>query len=304
MAVGIFDGVHKGHICIIKALIKRARDTRKKSLILTFYPHPSSILHPERSTPLLISLKHRIKLLKDLGIDLVIPVEFTRSFARLRPEIFITDLLLKKLCMKEILVGDNFIFGRRGSGDIRFLRTLSKRYGFKLRKIRLLKVALSSAGGKRRVISSTYIRSLIIRGKLREASRLLGRPVSILGTVKSGKKRGRILGYPTANVDPHHEAIPPSGVYAVYIKLAKKRYRGILNIGSRPTFYSVDYPPEPTIEVHIFNFDKDIYGKDLEIIFAKRIRPEKIFSDKEGLINRIRLDEKAAKKIFRSALYK
>lgn len=292
VTIGIFDGIHRGHIYIIKSLIKRAKRLHRKSLILTFYPHPSSILHPRKPCPLLISLKHRIRLLKDLRVDVVVLVEFTKYFAKMRPEVFIRDILQKRLNMKEMLVGDNFTFGYRGKGDIKLLKDLSKKYDFRLKRVNLLKI-------DKRIISSTYIRSLIIKGRLKRASRLLARPVSILGTVKKGIKRGRILGFPTANIDPHHEAIPPSGVYAVYVLLDNKEYKGILNIGFRPTFHPKGYPPEPTIEVHIFNFNKNIYGRDLEIIFVKRLRPEKRFEDRESLRRRISLDEKAAIKIFR-----
>lgn len=294
VAVGIFDGIHRGHVHIIKALIKRARRLGKKSVVLTFYPHPFLMLHPKRLVPLLISLKHRIRLLRDLGVDIVVLVKFTKAFSRVSPEAFVKRILLKKLGMKEMLVADNFTFGRQGSGDIRLLERLSKDRGFALMKIDLLRA-------KGKIVSSTYIRSLIMGGRLNEASRLLGRPVSILGTVKKGTKRGRILGFRTANIDPHHEAIPPSGVYAVYVRLKDRRYRGILNIGFRPTFHPLHYSPEPTIEVHIFNFNRDIYKRDLEIIFVKRLRPEKRFSDKEALIRRIRSDKRATAKIFKRA---
>ena len=143
-------------------------------------------------------------------------------------------------------------------------------------------------------ISSTRVRKLIIKGEIAKASKLLGRAVSILGTVKKGAKRGRILGYPTANIDPHHETIPPSGVYAVLARFNRKTFGGILNIGRRPTFYEYS---EPTIEAHVFNFKKSIYNKDLEIEFVEKIRDEKRFPDRAGLIGQIRLDEKRAKKI-------
>ncbi len=297
VAVGVFDGIHIGHQSLIKALVKRAKTLKAQSLVLTFYPHPSLVLHPKRPTPLLISLEHRLRLLEEMGIDIAVIVRFTRAFSEIKPQRFLRDILIKRLGMVEMLVGDNFIFGKGGGGNIRFLKRLSGVYGFKLRKRSLLRV-------NERTISSTFIRSLIIKGRLKEASGLLGRPVSILGTVKRGTERGRILGFPTANIDPHHEAIPPSGVYAVYVILGKKRYNGILNIGFRPTFHSKRYTqyairntPEPTIEVHIFDFNRDIYSRGLEIIFKKRIRPERRFKAKECLIKRIILDIKAAKKV-------
>lgn len=290
LAIGIFDGIHKGHRRIIKKLVERSRRAKKKSLILTFYPHPSSVLSCDMSAPLLISLEHRLRLLERMGIDIAVVVKFTSGFSRMKPEKFVRDLLLKKLCMSEMVLGEDFVFGHRSSGTLKLLEELSGKYGFKLTRVSLLK------RGKK-IVSSTNIRFLITRGKLREASQLLGRPVSILGTVKKGARRGRLLGYPTANIDPHHEAIPPSGVYAVYIYFRGKRYRGLLNIGFRPTFHIEGYPPEPTIEAHMFNFHNMIYGKELEIFFVKRLRGEKRFASNEALKKRIGLDERAARRI-------
>ncbi len=290
LAIGIFDGIHKGHKRIIKKLVARSHRAKKKSLILTFYPHPASVLSYASSTPLLISLEHRLRLFERMGIDIAVVVKFTSGFSRMKPERFVKDFLLKKLRMSEMVVGDDFVFGHRSSGTLGLLEKLSRRYGFKLTRVSLLK-------RRRKIVSSTYIRSLITHGKLREASQLLGRPVSILGTVKRGTRRGRLLGYPTANIDPHHEAIPPSGVYAVYIYFRGKRYKGLLNIGFRPTFHDEGYPPEPTIEAHMFNFHNMIYGKELEIFFVKKLRKEKRFASKEALKKRIGLDERAARRI-------
>jgi len=295
VAIGIFDGIHKGHRRIIDRLVGRAKATKRKSLILTFYPHPASVLISRKPAPLLVSLKHRLRLFEDLGIDIAVVVKFTENFSGTGAERFVRDILQKRLGMKEMVVGDNFVLGSKRAGNVKLLKRLSEEYGFTLTRVKLLK-------SNRRVISSTYIRALIIRGRLAKASGLLGRPVSILGSVKRGTKRGRLLGYPTANIDPHHEAIPPSGVYAVYINYRGKRYKGILNIGIRPTFQSIEsalyakhYPPEPTIEVHILNFNKDIYSKDIEIMFVKRLRSEKRFEDKQALIKKIKLDEKRAR---------
>ncbi|MFH1752665.1 MAG: riboflavin biosynthesis protein RibF [Candidatus Omnitrophota bacterium] len=295
VTLGIFDGVHTGHAKIVGSLVKRAKKLGKKSVILTFHPHPSAILHPKRAVLLLTSLDHRLRLLEKQGVDVAVLLKFSERFSKTEPETFVKDFLLKRLGMVEIFAGRNFVFGRDRKGGMKLLNGLSVKYGFKVRRKRLLRK-------RERAISSTHIRSLIIRGKLHEAARLLGRPVSILGTVREGSKRGRILGYPTANIDPHHEAVPPSGVYVIRAKLVRayRCYNGILNIGVRPTFGPADsplYPPEPTIEAHLFNFNRDIYGKDIEIIFVKRLRPEKRFADKEGLKRRIYLDEKQARRI-------
>ncbi|MEE8359718.1 MAG: riboflavin biosynthesis protein RibF, partial [Candidatus Omnitrophota bacterium] len=274
VTLGIFDGVHKGHAHIIRSLVKRAKKLGKKSIILTFHPHPSAILHPKTAVPLLTSLDHRLKLLEKHGVDIVVLLRFNERFSKTAPEAFIKNFLLDRLRMAEIFVGRNFVFGRNRKGGTKLLNTLSTKYGFRVRRKRLLRK-------RDRAISSTHVRNLILKGKLHEAARLLGRPVSILGTVKEGTKRGRILGYPTANIDPHHEAVPSSGVYVIRAKLARSNrwYGGILNIGVRPTFnpirytlYAIRYPPEPTIEAHLFKFNCNIYGKDIEIIFIKRLR--------------------------------
>ncbi|OGW53701.1 MAG: riboflavin biosynthesis protein RibF [Nitrospirae bacterium RBG_13_43_8] len=199
--------------------------------------------------------------------------------------------VLAKIRIDEIIVGKNFFFGRNKKGSLKDLKKYSGIYGYRVSVTENVK----SYG---RIISSTWIRSLILKGDLEKASRLLLRPVTVLGTVIEGRKRGRIIGYATANIDPHHEVIPPSGVYVVKIKLDNKLYKGILNIGIRPTFdENVSGNIEPTIEVHIFDFNKYIYGKDLEIIFLKKIRNEKKFRDLFHLRKQIEKDEKEAKLI-------
>ncbi|MDI6606783.1 MAG: riboflavin kinase, partial [Candidatus Omnitrophota bacterium] len=181
-------------------------------------------------------------------------------------------------------------FGRGAGGDCRLLNKFSRIYIFKLKTF---KVVTSKA----RTISSTYIRKLIKEGNLREAERLLGRPVSVLGTVKRGNLLARSLGFPTANIDPHHEVIPPSGVYAVRIVFQKNKFNGVCNIGSRPTFNSSS-PDERHIEVYIIGFSKNIYGKDLEIHFLKKIRPERKFASCTDLANQIKKDILSAEKVF------
>lgn len=286
ITIGIFDGVHRGHKKIISALVKRAKKIKGTSIVITIYPHPAKLLHPKTAPPLLISLNHRIRLIEELGVDVLLMLKFTKYFSNLTAEDFIEKILVEKIGIKEIIIGSDFVFGKDKLGNTPFLKEARKKHGFKVTKIRILK----SSGS---LISSTRIRKLVTSGKLAKASNLLERPVSILGTVKKGAKRGRILGYPTANIDPHHEAIPPSGVYAVSVKFKEKIFGGVLNIGRRPTFYK---DSEPTIEVHIFNFKKSIYNEDLEIEFVKKIRNEVKFPSRAKLIAQIRLDEFIAKK--------
>jgi len=287
VAVGVFDGVHLGHKKIIRRLVKKAKRVNGTSLVITFDPHPDKVLHPVKYVPLLISLKHRLRLFKELGVDRVLVLKFTKTFSGLRAGDFVKRVLVDKIGAKELLIGKGFVLGKGKSGGRRRLRRLASKYGFKISYIRMHRISNLP-------ISSTRIRRLIIKGRLAQAANLLGRRVGVLGTVKPGAKLGRVLGYPTCNIDPHHEAIPPSGVYAVLARHKNKTYGGVLNIGRRPTFYKRS---DPTIEVHIFNFRKSIYNQDLEIEFIKRIRNEKKFPSNAALINQIKLDEKKSRKL-------
>lgn len=291
ITIGIFDGVHKGHQEIIKRAVKRARKAHYKSVVLTFYPHPARLLNKRETPALLISLKHRLSLMECLGADICVVINFNKRFSRFTAQEFVEKILVKKMNVKSIFIGQDFLFGRNAAGNVHLVKEMAKVYRFEV-------VVVKDVYHKGFKISSTYIRRLIEKGNLKKASRLLSRPVSILGTVVRGSSRGRLLGYPTANINPHHEAIPPTGVYAVVVKFKHCQYRGILNIGLRPTFKSNNKKTEPTIEVHIFNFNKNIYGQDLEIAFVERIRDERKFARKEDLIKQLKIDETKARNIF------
>lgn len=279
-AIGIFDGVHLGHQKIFKRLIKEAARSKTKSAVITFHPHPREVLNPATKVPLLTSLKHRLKLISNFGIDFSIVIRFTKSLSRMRADDFIKKVIVSKFAVGTLIVGKNFLFGSDRKGSFSTLEGMSRPYGFRV-------IGVTPVKMKGTYISSTRIRKAIEKGDLKNASVMLGRPVTILGTVIRGRSLGRLLGFPTANISPHHEAIPPSGVYAANVRLHKRLYRGILNIGTRPTF-STDR--EPTIELHIFNFRKNIYGEDVEIIFRKKIRNEKRFSSVEGLRRQVMKD--------------
>ncbi|MBU1148080.1 MAG: bifunctional riboflavin kinase/FAD synthetase [Candidatus Omnitrophica bacterium] len=277
-SIGIFDGVHRGHQKILKKLYKETSRNNAKSLLITFDPHPRNIL--KSKIPLLISLSHRLTLIKDFGIDFLKVIRFTRKFSRLSGDEFITKILMRKFKIDILVLGENFSFGHKGRGAAALL----KRYGFKVFEVKALK-------SKGRSISSTRIRQKIEKGDLRNASLMLGRPVTVFGTVVKGRRVGRRLGFPTANIDPHHEAIPPSGVYSVDAKISNRIHKGILNIGTRPTFgENID----PTIELHVFNFKKTIYRKDVEIIFKRKIRNERRFKSVEALRKQIQKDIRKA----------
>jgi riboflavin kinase/FMN adenylyltransferase len=293
VTIGVFDGIHKGHQKIIKTLVKKARRKRLSSALITFDPHPMNILgQPGKGVPLLISLKHRLFLLEEMGIDFVIVLRFNKKLSRMPAWYFIRKIL-GKMRVDEIIVGRNFFFGRKRSGSLKDLKKFSGIYGYKVNFISDIK-----RSGK--VISSTGIRNLILKGDLKSASHLLSRPVTVLGTVVKGKRYGRIIGFRTANIDPHHEAIPPSGVYAVRIKVRKRTYSGILNIGVKPTFVTGSFVDrDSTIEAHIFDFNKHIYGTDVVVMFVKGIRKERKFKDAAGLRAQIAKDEKYARRILR-----
>lgn len=280
--VGVFDGVHVGHRKILREVAASAKKRGLKSVVMTFYPHPVKILNPGSKIPSLISLDHRIKLIEDCGIDILIIVKFTLFFAAVSAESFARSVLLKKLGTRYFYVGKNFYFGRKGKAGEKELIAIAKRLGFGVRVLSPVKISGN-------VVSSSIIRRLIIDGDLKNAARLLGRPVSILGTVVRGARIARVLGYPTANINPHHEVVPKVGVYAVKVKVGRQFYKGVLNIGFRPTFFS-SRDKEPEIEVHIFGFHKRIYGRDIEIFFVKKLRVERRFSNTKKLVEQIKKD--------------
>lgn len=274
IALGVFDGLHLGHRNILKAAVKKAKEIRGTSVVLTFFPHP-------QQKASLYSLEHRLRLIAELGIDLCIVVRFSRHFARLSAQKFIADILAARIRPDFVYVGENFRFGYRAAGDCRLLISSGRQYGF---TVKVFKVIKSGRGS----VSSTAIRRLIRNSKLSQAARLLGRPVSVLGTVKKGSALGRLLGFPTANINPHHEIIPPPGVYAVRVFLSRKKYNGACYIGRRPSLRLKAYPL--VIEVHIFDFSKRIYGQTLEIQFVKLIRPDRKFPSLAALTLQIRKD--------------
>ncbi len=290
VTIGVFDGVHTGHRAVIKKTVDRARAVGAVSIVVTFDPHPLKVLGASDLAPSLMSLKHRVNTIKALGADKVIVMRFDKRLSAMEPGVFIKSIIRKGLNAGEIFVGEDFCFGKGALADIEALERFGRESGLIVHSVK----AVKRSG---RVISSSQIRRLIVSGRIKEASALLGRPFSVLGTVVSGAKLARALGYPTANINPHHEAMPPSGVYAVRVKLGGKLFKGVMNIGVRPTFYDHGRDIEPSIEVHIFGFHGGIYGKDLEIIFVKRMRAEKKFNTIDSLIEQVRKDENAAKRL-------
>jgi len=281
VALGVFDGLHLGHRNILRAAVKKAGRIKGTSLVLTFFPHP-------QGKESLYSLKHRLRLIAELGVDVCLVVNFSRSFAKISAQDFITKILVEKIRASFVYVGKNFRFGRGAAGGYRLLAKEAKRNKFRVKFFNVLK-----SGGL--TISSTAIRKLIKNSKIQEAEELLGRRVSVLGTVIRGSRLGRLLGFPTANIKAHHEVIPPPGIYAVGIVFSKKKYNGVCYIGQRPTLDLKNSPMR--IEVHIFDFHKNIYGKVLEIQFIKLIRLDQKFSSLKDLSAQIQKDIISCRKI-------
>lgn len=288
VTVGVFDGLHRGHQAIIRKVTSVAKKRRLQSVILTFFPHPDSIIKSAVRSPLLISLKHRLNLISSFKIDVCVVVKFDNKFCKISAKNFISNILIKKCQMKNLVISKNFIFGKNRTGNLKLIKRLSKDLNFKVDFQPQLKI-------NKKAISSTLIRSLIIKGSLTKASRLLGRRIEVVGTVIGGDNRGRNIGFPTANIDPHHEVIPPRGVYIIEAWLKDKRFFGLANIGFRPTFKKDKIE---IIEIHLFNFKSNIYGRDLRIVFIKKLRSERHFKQKADLIEQIDKDILQAKSYF------
>ena len=258
-------------------------------MVVTFDPHPQKVLSPKHLNPkILMSFEHRLHFFSAMGVRETLVVPFNKKIARISHEDFLNGLLLKRLGMKSLSVGENFRFGRQAKGGREYLAEQSKKTGFGL----FLSPALSFHG---RPISSTRIRQLIEEGDLKQASKMLGRPISVSGTVVRGRGRGHSIGFPTANLNPHHETLPPPGVYAAVGTLGKRLLKGMVHIGERPTFKD----KEKTLEVHFLDFHRDIYGREIELIFLGKLRPIRSFPDGRVLARQIQKDIDQAKRLFR-----
>lgn len=293
LTVGTFDGVHEGHKVLIQAVVNRASKLSSRSVIVTFDPHPRDIINPgSDGIKLLSTLPERCELLADLGIDEMIVIPFDRDFSLLSSEEFIRDIIYKKIGVKEFIIGYDHQFGKDREGTIETVRTLGDELGFTANVISRQEV-------ENQTVSSTSIRkALQEEGDAEKAAKFLGRYYILHGTVVHGEKRGGKIGFPTANIhaDQAKKIIPKIGVYAVWIRVDETYHPAMMNIGKRPTFDGEDL----TIEVHIFEFDEDIYGKEVQIQFVKRLRDEKKFSGIEELKDQLKKDQTLAKKILNS----
>ncbi len=288
VAMGVFDGVHRGHRKILGAAVIMAERIKGTSVVLTFWPHPQK----EES---LCSLEHRLRLFSQLGVDVCVIINFNKRFAGMSAGSFIKNILCRKLGARYVYVGKNFRFGRGAQGDLKTLEKLSGECGYKVKSFEAVKAGSLP-------ISSTLIRRLIKKGELSDAARLLGRPASILGTVIRGSSLAGKWGIPTANLNPHHEVVPPAGIYAVKVIYDNREFKGVCYIGARPTMarkkINTGKPLPKHVEVFIFDFNKDIYGQYLEVQFVKKIRKEQKFATQALLVRQIKKDIFHAKKLF------
>ena len=290
VALGIFDGLHRGHQFLLKKMLKQAKASRVPSVVVTFFPHPVHVLRPDLQLGYLISLAHRFSLLQELGVDYCYVVRFNKSFARIEPVSFVEDFLIKRLHVADIYVGADFRFGRDRMGDINLFKKMSKTGDYQVHEVKPLKEGAEP-------ISSTRLRALVTAGDLKAAAKLLGRPFSVLGEVIKGQGRGKQLGYPTANVAYANDIMPPNGVYVVRVVFNNKIYKGAANLGTRPTFKNKAL--FPILEVYILDFKGDLYGKIIDVEFVRKIRDEQRFSNIDDLIFQIKKDITAVSKIFK-----
>ena len=286
---GTFDGVHTGHQTVLKRVIETARKEKGESVLLTFWPHPRLVLNNDKTFLKLInSIREKETILNELGIQHFIKIPFTREFAQMSSERFIRDILVDKIGTKKLVIGYNHRFGRNREGSFENLMHKSYDYGFEVEEIPRQEV--DNIG-----ISSSLIRKALHDGDVESASRFLGRPYLLNGTVIHGDKLGRILGFPTANIQVQEEykLIPGNGTYAVWVKVENGTYRGMLNIGIRPTLNG----NQQRIEVHILDFENEIYNSDLAVTFVKRLRDEKKFDSLDALKNQLETDKSNVIKI-------
>jgi riboflavin kinase/FMN adenylyltransferase len=282
LAIGFFDGVHGGHKKVIRHTISRARVRHGKAWALTFDPHPLKVLSPTGAPPLLTSTQHKLELLSRLRLDGCVVMPFTHRLAGLPPKDFVELLTACTPPLAEIVVGRNWRFGRHGHGTPALLSRLCRDRQIVVHVVPPVK----KAGGP---ISSTRIRKEIMRGNLRKTEALMGRPFSVLGTVIHGRGVGRRIGFPTANLDPHGEALPPFGVYAVRARLGRQWMKGVLSIGVRPTFPHRG-KAKPSFELHLPGLHRQLYGTDIEVLFVSKIRDERRFPTIDALKRQIAQD--------------
>jgi riboflavin kinase/FMN adenylyltransferase len=290
ITIGNFDGVHIGHQALFHEVIEKADTIGGTSIVMTFDPHPVRVLKQNGHLPLITLNEQKIELIENSGIDVLICIQFNKAFAAISAKDFVEDLLLKCIGMKAIVVGKDYTFGKNREGNLDLLRTFADKLGFEV----IVADWVQTANGLPNRISSTRTRELVMAGDVDEARKLLGRYYQIRGTVGKGRDRGgKLLGFPTANITLHDELCPKNGVYAVTVDCMEKKHQGVANIGYSPTFDDGLF----SVEVHILDFNENIYGQKIRVNFVQRIRDEIKFSNIAELSDAIRNDIETARRI-------
>jgi riboflavin kinase/FMN adenylyltransferase len=290
LTIGNFDGVHKGHLALFDKVKERARAIGGQSVVMTFEPHPLKIMRPADGPRLITHTGQKLELIEKAGIDIIVCVSFDRDFATIPARDFITEILVRKIGIKEIVVGYDYTFGHNRGGDINLLREMGKSLSFIVHIVGPIEI-------DHILVSSTSIRRMIQEGRLAEAKVLLGRDFEVQGTVVKGHDRGgRLLGFPTANLNPHGELLPKRGVYAAKLLIDDVLYNGVTNVGYNPTFGDTGL----TVETHVLDYSGDLVGKTIKVRFIQRLRDEKTFESLEELSGQIARDVAQAKEVFRA----
>jgi len=288
LALGNFDGLHRGHRKILDRMRRVADERGATSVIMTFDPHPPRVVRPDKAPPLLMTKAQKLEAIAEAGVQGAAIVRFTPDLSNWEPETFVRTVLVDWLRVAEVWVGANFLFGHDRSGNFSMLRVLGARYGFKAEKIDPVRY-------KEFVVSSTRIRRLVSEGRVDEAGALLGHQYFLDGTVVRGDERGRTIGFPTANLCTENELLPPHGVYATTARIGDIVHSSVTNIGTRPT---VDASGRTVIETHIFNLDRDLYRQSIRVGFVQRLRDERRFESLDLLRAQIEADCQRARVLF------
>src|SRR5213595_553705 len=288
LAIGVFDGVHLGHHAVISTCTEHAQAASRTPVVVTFDPHPEKVLRPKAAPHLLTATSHKIALIRDLGVGHLLIITFDKQFAATEPEDFVQQLVKHSKPLREICVGHEWSFGKNRRGNLELLNQFGARFDFGV-------VGIPPVTVNGELVSSTAIRRAVEAGDLAKAARMLGREYTILGTVVSGDNRGKKIGFPTANLSAHNEQFPPNGVYFAEAKLDGVICQGVVNLGYRPTMSSGR--SDRILEVYLLDFDRDIYGKDLEVRFIRYLRPEKKFENVDTLVRQIERDVQQAREL-------
>jgi riboflavin kinase/FMN adenylyltransferase len=272
LTIGNFDGVHLGHREIFRRVVDQARALQGTAVVMTFEPHPLRLLAPDKAPLRLNTPEEKVRLLAASCIDLLVVLNFTRELAEMPAEDFVREILVRRLGVRHLIVGYDYAFGRDRQGDTAFLAGQARLHGFTLE-------ILEPIMAEQQAYSSTAIRRILREGRVADAIKVLGRNFTLDGEVVHGDGRGRKLGFPTANLVTQKEILPRDGVYAVKVKWREENYDGVINIGCRPTFA----PSAPTLEIHLLDFQADLYGERLRIYFVDRLRDEERFPSVEAL---------------------